>query len=332
MTSAAKIVPSSDKSRALTNAITGAAFDPTTGAVTHQLILRGMTLDAVPLTFIARPAMPPNGWQGTGAMSARWRELAFFGELDVKGAPASYVRTYDFTTNQTAYKPIVGTTRFGAPLAATYEPGADAYYVLDRSVDANGGTVLRLLRVTRSARIDVLAQFAPATDAWNYAMTTGSDGGLVLSSWGSLMSHLVVIGVNGTQLKLRAQSGWQAALATAATVSSDGLVIVIVHADSGPRAVRIDSAWITPKIVTGADLVRALHGRGRERGGCDERCIRGGGDGGHSSTDGRARRQRPRRRHLGGGRSGRRERRIRSVHGRLASARRVPGGVQLHRA
>lgn len=174
----------------------GALVDPTAQIVSGVLALHGSVLVAEPPSpQFPRLMDPPL----VVASSGRRQEIAFFNDRGVDGALLPQVRVFDYDLRTTTLRPTLGDERLHNPVAATYRAEDDAYYLLDlveAKSSAKGGkhdddgkdegddetrSRIRLVRMPRGLTVELVAQWPARHPSKHFGMTTGADGGLVVS-------------------------------------------------------------------------------------------------------------------------------------------------------
>jgi hypothetical protein len=150
-------------------------------------------------------------------MSAQRQEVAFFGEGISSTARKQSIRFFDLDRGVVEERAILVGNLF-QPLAATYRAQDDAYYVLDRS----STETVRLVRLPRGMNVEVLAEW-PARGAFSkFALTTGRDGSIVLSSSSATEHAIAVLATNGRAIKLQSMRTGPDPLSVPAFKSLDG--------------------------------------------------------------------------------------------------------------
>jgi hypothetical protein len=156
------------------------------------------------------------------AVSGHRQEVAFFGERDAQNRPLNGVRTYDFDLGQTIVWPIVGKETLHDPVAVTYRPQDDAYWLLDR-VQARDGETMRLVRAQRGVVIQVIAQWESHRHHTNFELTTGAEGSLVISASRRERHAIAVLSVDGLTPALTALYFGRDPIVLSAYKSLDGV-------------------------------------------------------------------------------------------------------------
>jgi hypothetical protein len=214
------LVIATDLPRPGTGGRLGALINLQTHAIFQILIVNldgGLDGDPVivqPPPIAASPAV--------AAVSGLRQEIAFFGERDLKGNVIQSVRTYDFDLGKTITWPIISATKLQNPAAAAYRAEDDAYWLLDR-IGTPTDPKLRLLRLSRGAVADPIAECARPGRHTNFALTAGAEGSLVVSAWNMTKHAIAVISVNGLTPSLRALYFGRDPIVVPAYKSLDGI-------------------------------------------------------------------------------------------------------------
>lgn len=156
------------------------------------------------------------------AMSGRRQEVAFV-ERDDAGDVKQRVRFVDFDLRDEITKNILGDHQLHDPVAMTYRAEDDAYYVLDRSKPSR--TKGTLYRLPRGMTLEIVGIWhAPFAES-GVAMTTGSDGLLVITSWDERRHAIAVVDPDAQ----RRDRGRSRALRHVTLRIGDGAVEVPAH-------------------------------------------------------------------------------------------------------
>src|SRR5207248_481362 len=91
------------------------------------------------------------------------------------------VRVYDFDLQKNITRRVIGDLALTEPVAATYHAADDAYYILDRT-STLGIPVMRLVRMTKGQTLERVAEWPRAGIFSAFALTSGTDGAIVLSA------------------------------------------------------------------------------------------------------------------------------------------------------
>jgi hypothetical protein len=137
------------------------------------------------------------------AVSGRRQEVAFFGELDAGQQLLQSVRVYDFDLGTQITKPILGTELLQGPVAVTYHPEDNAYWLVDRQV-SSGCTTNRIVRMPLGLGVQVAESRPHQSKYTDFGITSGTDGSIVLTAWNNQHHAIAVLGVNGLIMRLKA--------------------------------------------------------------------------------------------------------------------------------
>ncbi len=129
---------------------------------------------------------------GTVVVSAHRQEVAFFGEHLTDGSTLPAVRVYDFDLQQMSLRPIISDMKLAEPVAATYRAEDDAYYLIDH-VKSGHREMARLVRMPRGLGVELLAEWPWRGRSTTFALTTGTEGELVLSASSTRQYRIAVL-------------------------------------------------------------------------------------------------------------------------------------------
>jgi V8-like Glu-specific endopeptidase len=107
------------------------------------------------------------------------------------------VFVYDFDLKTSSLRPIISALGLGVPLAATYRPQDDSYYVLDST---NGGKQIRLVRFTAGLSVELIKEWPRLGRFDSFALTTGADGSLILSTWNAKRHAILALTFRTTDI------------------------------------------------------------------------------------------------------------------------------------
>jgi hypothetical protein len=127
-------------------------------------------------------------------LSGHRQDVAFV-ERDATGAVVQQLRTFDFDLASEVVKPFLGTYRLVDPIAMTYRAEDDAYYILDRTQDH--GPSMTMYRLPRGNTLEPLGTWNRPGNLREGALTTGSDGTLVITTWSDKKHAIAVLDVEG---------------------------------------------------------------------------------------------------------------------------------------
>lgn len=157
------------------------------------------------------------------ALNARHTEVAFFGEIGTSPAAAT-VRFVSVQGDASRTGIIQGVSRGLGVLSATYRAEDDAYYVLERAADGDNPLV-RLVRIDRRLRGQVVGSWARSSSFTQYSLTAGSGGMLALTVELDAGHVVALLDVSGATASPRAIVYGAYALAAPARVTTDGLAL-----------------------------------------------------------------------------------------------------------
>ena len=141
----------------------------------------------------ARPAaIPPTPF--LAVLSGHRQDVAFL-ERDDGGAVIQQLRTFDFDLRTEVVKPFLGDHRLIDPVAMTYRAEDDAYYILDRTQDH--GPSMAMYRLPRGNSLELLGTWHRPGNLHEAAITTGSDGTLVITTWNEKKYAIAVLDADG---------------------------------------------------------------------------------------------------------------------------------------
>lgn len=153
--------------------------------------LRQIGFSSFASTRTARTATPdPSQVAFLAALSGRRQEIGFL-ERDSTGAVVQQLRTFDFDLAAEVIKPFVGYARLVDPVAMTYRAEDDAYYILDRTRTHEPSATL--YRLPRGNSLEVVGMWRRPGKFQHAAVTTGSDGTLVISTWNDKKHAITVL-------------------------------------------------------------------------------------------------------------------------------------------
>lgn len=181
------------------------------------------------------------------ALSAKRQEVVFIGERDGQGNVLQRLRVYDFERSLELTRPLLTEEiRLLDPVATTYLPLEDAYYVLDRA--EQDGAVMRLLRITRGNSIEPVAQWARSATYTNWGLTATERGHLVISTWNATSHNVAILEFASDGLRLLKLVTGSSPLAVPAYGGADGTFVVTsvsgVPQDPRPIALGVSSDFM----------------------------------------------------------------------------------------
>jgi hypothetical protein len=212
-------VPASDGRGWANGSIAGAFIDRTTHALVGKARVSGnqVVVDTMSVGAGSGPLL--------AAVSARRAALAFVGERDGQGNVLPQLRVFDFDLGTQVTRPIlIDDYRLVEPVAMTYVPQEDAYYVLDRATEDS--SVLRLLRITKGMTLQRAAHWPNSGVMYNFGLTTTPRGQLVLSAWNASAHKVAILEFAQDGLQLLKLVSGTAPLAVPAYGGFDGTFVV----------------------------------------------------------------------------------------------------------
>lgn len=219
LTQSKLFVPSSDGRGWASGPVNGAFVD----RASHSLVARTRVASGQ----LVAEAMSVGSGLGplVAALSARRQEIAFVGEQDAQGVVLQSLRTFDFDRGAAATKPLLTAEhRLNSPVAMTYMPHEDSYYVLDFADE--DGPVARLLRLTAGNTIERAGAWSRAGVFGNAGLTTTDRGHLVVSTWNASGFNVAILEPSKDGLRLLRLASGPSPLAVAAYGGTDGVFIV----------------------------------------------------------------------------------------------------------
>jgi hypothetical protein len=190
------------------------------------------------------------------ALSGHRHELAFL-ERDARtGEPLQRLRIVDFDLGKELERPILGDRRLVDPVALTYRAEDDAYYVLDRADAAR----LALYQIPRGTTLEPVGAWERPGRRPNVAMTTGSDGTLVITTWDATTHAVAVLDVTaaGPAMRVLSLGFGDGAVGVPAHRSRDGVTLAVLDGGDNPVAIRRTSTARDELDVTLDRLGRAF--------------------------------------------------------------------------
>lgn len=185
------------------------------------------------------------------AALSRYRQELVYIERGADGVTPQQFRTFDFDLAVEGTRRFLGNHRLENPIAITYRAEDDSYYVLDqRSTQPPSAT---LYKVPRGNTLEPVGTWERPGNLREVAMTTGTDGTLVITSWNDSKHAIVVLdpgslyqdsGVHLGQpagkrsihaVSMRFGKG---AVAVPAYRNRDSITLAIVGPDGNPMPVR----------------------------------------------------------------------------------------------
>jgi len=126
-------------------------------------------------------------------VSGKRQDVAFL-ERDAAGDVLQRLRTFDFDLGAEVEKPFVGFERLVDPVAMTYRAEDDSYYILDRSKPGrHGRPTMTLFHLPRGNALEPIARWRCLGNLRDVALTTGSDGTLVITAWNEKKHAIAVV-------------------------------------------------------------------------------------------------------------------------------------------
>jgi hypothetical protein len=123
-------------------------------------------------------------------LSGHRHDVAFV-ERDPAGAVLQQLRTFDFDLGYEVVKPFLGNHRLVDPIAMTYRAEDDAYYLLDRTRSHHPSVTL--YRLPRGNTLELVGTWRRPGNLREAALTTGTDGTLVLTTWNDKRHAIAVL-------------------------------------------------------------------------------------------------------------------------------------------
>jgi hypothetical protein len=212
-------IPSSDGRGWPTGSIAGAFVERSTHRLVGKARINGnqLVVDTMSVGTGSGPLL--------AAMSARRQEIAFVGERDGQGAVLQQLRVYDFDRGMALTRPLlIDDERLVDPVAVTYVPQEDAYYVLDRVTEDTA--IIRLLRITKGNTLERATQWSNSGTFPNFGLTTTERGHLVISTWNSTSHNVAILEFAQDGLQLLKLVSGTSPLAVPAYGGLDGTFVV----------------------------------------------------------------------------------------------------------
>lgn len=186
-------------------------------------------------------------------LSGKRQELALV-ERDAAGAVMQRLRIADFDLTREIIKPFLGSEKLVDPVAMTYRAEDDAYYILDRAKTIPPSAVL--YRLPRGNTLEVLGSWTRPGDLPNVALTTATDGNLVLSTWNDRRHMIAVLDPNAdldrgnhsgqrpatNHLRVVSMRFGNGAVVLPAHKNLDGVTLVVRDTRGRSQALRIPAA------------------------------------------------------------------------------------------
>lgn len=195
---------------------------------------------------LAAPRTSASDGSFLAALSGYRQEVAFL-ERDSSGKVARSLRTFDFDLVQEVLKPLLGNHRLVDPVALTYRAQDDAYYVLDRTKSTE--PTATLYRIARGNSLEPVASWARPGKFSEVALTVGTDGTLVVTTWNESSYAVAVVGLDAHRagsagpprvLELRFGRG---SVTVPAYRNLDSMTLVVLDGDGSPQPTRLPSRW-----------------------------------------------------------------------------------------
>lgn len=215
------------------------------GAVVESSTHRVIGKTSVSANKLALQTMSLGSGSGplVAAASVARGQVAFFGERDGGGALLHQVRVVDFDLGTSTTHALVSDLRLQDPVAAAYSPSDDAYWLLDRAVDARGQSVMRLLRIPLGWSVELRGEYARSVAFTGFGLTMTPHGLLIASAWKSDLYRVARLGVGPLGMRLLKIDSGTTALAVPAFGGPDGSFAMPATATGQPlRPVELSEA------------------------------------------------------------------------------------------
>jgi hypothetical protein len=187
------------------------------------------------------------------AYSGRQQELAIFSDRNSAGVTTQQMRVYDAKTGAQTTRPYLSGLPIGLPLAATYRAEDDSYYVLD---SFSGNT--RLLVIDRGLSVTMLEKWQPSSAPRKFALTTGPQGAITLSSWttDAPLNHCIAhlsFDTNNVVVEVRTDSAAEG-IELPFRLGEDDLFTYVTKASNGNEVFAVRTFLSVPKVGSLADI------------------------------------------------------------------------------